>query len=636
MKKLLSAILLLLMLIPMAVACTSDDTSNDSAVSNISATEEESEVFVTDTNASAFWKDTYADTASGINAAENVGKLNVFANGTSLGSVTEAEGEDIRYLFAGETHTRAVNLPEGYCLTLPGKNVQADFNLGALRSQYFTEEYCLTLTYENKNPYGKDFYTGNISKDGFDLYTYEWLTEQFGDISFLTANNLRRTRQLIENNTEMLPGYSVTLHSLNINLDMGEIKMPYYNIAIVRPADSYNYFWLFVFKSAEQAHNEFDAMLASFIEIEKQGTAVNAQGAYEKVIPENWSEETKNYYEKLCNQDNVDWGAFYERNDAEYTNWLASEEALDYDMDVYMTYLHMGWGNSDISFNDEIKARAEQFAGGNGFNGKPVLMLTYQWTYTNNAANAYTPMYDILRGKKDTNFRELAQSIKEYGKPVLFRICNEMNTDWTDYCGMLSLADPDIFQMCWERMYNIFLEEGVDNCIWIFNPIATSCPYSNWGEMLCYMPDISCVQMYGITNYAMNNETQLDTFKQMYTYVYDQSKPYFDNLPWCIGEFACGAGGEYIFDWSTNQYVATEKGRNEALQVQWLKGMFESFEKDEEFCKRIKVAVWFSSNDYAVVDGQNVITNYLKLDADIPETLKALREGLAAMKKGEQ
>lgn len=627
MKKLMALILLVLMLLPAVVSCTPDENVSG----NVSDTSEESEIMVTDTNAASFWSDTYADSASGIDNAEKVYSLGVYANGVSLGSVSAAEGDDLRYLFRSENYTRAVNLPEGYCLTLPGRKTEADFNLGALRSQYYTDDYCLTVTYEDQNPYGKDS-QGNTSKDGFDLYTGEWLTEQFGSVDFLSDNNLRRTRTLITDSADLIPGYIVSVHSIAINLSM-DIEMPYYNIAIVRPEDTYNYFFLFVFKSAKQMNEEFDAILASFCEIPRVGTPVNAQGAYELKIPETWSEETKAYFEKLCNQDHVDWGAFHQGNDSTYTNWLWGEEALDHDMDVYMTYLHMGWYDTESTFEENIKPRAEEFAGGNGFNGKPVLMLTYQWTYTNNAASVYTPMYDIIRGKMDKKFRELAQSIKEYGKPVLFRLCNEMNTDWTDYCGMLTLADPDIFQMCWERMYNIFQEEGVDNCIWIFNPIATSCPYSNWGNFLCYVPDISCVQMYGITNYEMNNGKTVPSFKEMYTYVYNQSTPYFDNFPWCIGEFACGAGGEYYYDWGVGGYVQTELGRNQSLQAKWIEGMFECFEKDEEFCKRIKVAVWFSANDYASVNGENVITNYLHLDENLPDTLAAFRKGLAEMKK---
>ena len=301
MKKIFAFILFVLMLLPAVFACTPDNSQTSDDVSD----KEESEVLVTDKNAASFWNEAYADTEKGIDTAEKVYSLGVFADGKSLGSVASAEGKDLRYLFGGDGYTRAVNLPEGYCLTLPGGKVQADFSLGALRSQYFTDEYCLTLTYEDQNPYGDH-------ESGLELYLHEWLTEQFADTKFLAENNLRRTRQPITNDTEMFPGYSVTLHSITINLPL-KIEMPYYNIAIVRPVETYEYFYLFVFKSVDEMHDAFDTMLKSFREIEKSGTPVNGQGKFECNIPEFWNEETKAYYEKLCNQEHVDWGAFYGR-----------------------------------------------------------------------------------------------------------------------------------------------------------------------------------------------------------------------------------------------------------------------------------------------------------------------------------
>ena len=86
----------------------------------------------------------------------------------------------------------------------------------------------------------------------------------------------------------------------------------------------------------------------------------------------------------------------------------------------------------------------------------------------------------------------------------------------------------------------------MDNCIWIFNPIATSCPYSNWGDMLNYFPGEDYVQMIGLTSYQMNNDDSFATFREMYTELYKKNTPYFDNYPAIIGEFGCGAGGDVI------------------------------------------------------------------------------------------
>ncbi len=624
MRRIFAVVLLLVIILPAVVSCTEQGDNSD-----YSSSSEVSDMTVADTNASGFWSDAYADPASGIASASDVYSLGVYADGISLGSVSEAEGTDMRFLFRGTDYTRVAVLPEGYCVTLPGY-VEADYNLGAIRSRYKGDGYRLTVTYENQNPYNKDS-NGNNSVEGWNIYIDEWLTENIASVDYLAANNLRRTRQVFTS-TELCEGYEVTVYSITINLPL-DTEYPYYNIAIVRPVNTYNYFFFFNLKSAENMDKAFDAIIASFCEIERKGEPVSAQRAFECRIPDSWNAETKAYYEKLCSQDYVDWGAFYAGNDPEYIEWLQGEEALDYDMDVFMTYLHMGYYDTEITYDNSVKERNLTYAGGNGFDDKAVLMLSYQWTTTNNACNGYTPMFDILRGKMDDEFEALAKSIKEYGKPVLFRISNEMNTDWTDYCGMMTLCDPDIFAMCWERMYSVFEEQGVDNCIWVFNPVAVTCPYSNWGEYLCYLPDIDCVQMLGLTSYEAGNGTALNSFENLYTYVYNEYMPYFEDYPWCIGEFAAGCGGEIQFNWGTMSYDTTVAGRNASLQADWIKGMFKNIADRKEFCSRIKVAVWFSANDYALYGEEYKVTNYFMLDETAAEGIEEFRKGLAAQRR---
>lgn len=631
MKKLLKTLLCLFLTLPllMAIGCTgSEETSSEEPSGDTS--DESSEEFqlptTPDPRAEGLWSDLYADEAAGLTGPGEVYLMSVYQNGNETGENPAPEAEtDVRYLFAGTEATRAVVPAEGYCVTLPGY-AKADYSLGKFRSQYSTKDYVLTLTYEDQNPYGKQ--NGHTTKDGYDLYMREWLVEQIDDANFLSNNSIMRTRKVEE---AEVGDYTVKTYCMQLNL-ASKMEYSFYQIAILHPTDNYDYFYLFVMKSRTKMLDEIDSIVASFREIDRVGTPSNGFTSYELKENPNWSEETKAYYEYLVNRTDVGFGAFHERNADDYTEWLWGPEALDATPDVYMTYLHMGWYDTP-SDPTETFERAAKFAGGNGFDGKPVFNLTYQFTVTNNATGGvYTPMFDILRGRKDSQFRRLAGFIKEYGKPIVFRVNNEMNTDWTDYCGMMTLIDPDIFQMTWRHVYELFEEEGVDNLIWVFNPISTSCPYSNWGEALCYMPGEDYVQMLGLTHYEMNNESTLRSFRDLYTETASKMMPYFSEYPWMLGEFACGAGGEVLYDWGKNGYVDRAKGRNLAKQTSWVEGMIDCFrhnqEEDYDFCRRIKLAVWFSSNDYASVDGQNKITNYLKLDEDTLPTIKKLSEYL--------
>ena len=406
-------------------------------------------------------------------------------------------------------------------------------------------------------------------------------------------------------------------------------EFSYYSIAVIRPADNYQYFWLLVMKSSEETYENIQTVVKSFKEFESIGTPVNSVGAYELRIPEYWNDATKAYYNKLMTQTTVDWGAFFHQNTEEYIDWLTSEEGINADMDVFMTYLHIGWYNQ-MNYLDTAMINRE--AGGDGFNGKPVLNLTYQFTTTNNNLDApYTPMYDILRGKYDSHFRKLAQDIKSYGKPVLFRLNNEMNTDWTNYCGMQTMLDPDIYIETWRRLYDIFREEGVDNTIWIFNPFNNTYPYCNWGDSLNYFPGEDYVQMIGLTAYQDNNDDYIESFRDMYTDLYSKNSPYFDNYPAIIGEFACGAGGEVYYDWGSGKYLPIpDIEQKREWQAEWITQMFQCLinnqEAGYEFCKNIKVAIWFSANDIADTNGDGVyeITNYLHLDENTMGAIKAI------------
>ena len=276
-------------------------------------------------------------------------------------------------------------------------------------------------------------------------------------------------------------------------------------------------------------------------------------------------------------------------------------------------------------------------AGGNGFNGKPALEFTYQYTTNNNLVDQeISPMFDIMRGKFDDYFKRLAEDIKKYEQPIMFRLNNEMNTDWTSYSGIMNLLDPDIFTSTWRRLYNIFIENGVDNVIWVWNPIAESAPYSGWGEDLCYFPGFDCVQLLGGTSYEFNNYTgdamtQYTSFKEHYSRLYDKNKNYFSKWSMIIGEFACGSGGN----------ATGELGRNRAAQAEYVKGMFEELNAEDPapYAQQIKGLIWFNCNDYsgsqitnrlrfAMTPEFDIFNRKEKYD-DLTDTWAAFKEGFA-------
>jgi len=585
------------------------------------------------------WKYYYADTT---NLFDNDGitRTECYVNGALADALpVKPEKNDVKQIFFAGDSARIVNMPDGYVFTLPFADFKPDYFLSAQRSRYVSDEFVLNVSREDKNPYA--------NKEGcWNIYLTEWLERYIGDDNFLKDNDITRTRQTVEKD-DVIPGYTVRNYDLYIN-DPREIAMPYYNIAVVRKVDENIVFHLFVMKSAHDNTEKFDAMIKSFKEIWRIGTAKNADIAFDCPTPDYWNDETKAYFEKLKTQDHTEWGFFrasmVDKDDPAFdyqdgriaADYNRMKELLGgYDYEIMPTYTHLLYGTRPNAFPME---QALKFAGGNGFDGKPVLQYTYQFTASNNVdLAAYTPTFDIMRGKFDDQLRQLARDIKAYRHPVLFRLNNEMNTDWTSYSGIVNLLDPDIFIMTWERLYRIFMEEGVDNTMWIFNPISVSTPYSNWGEYYTYIPKPECVQILGLTAYERGNE--LDdyvSFELHYRRLFQKNSPYFDNYPWVISEFGAGAGGEANYDYEAGKWLHRPLGRHARMQEQWVDEMFKCFERRTEpgyeFVKNIKGAIWFGANDYAYVDGRDQIMNYFELDDGVMPAIGALARGLAPKK----
>lgn len=555
---------------------------------------------------------------------------NVFDNEMYDGMVKD--GVDAKYLFYSDDTVRFVDRTSGYAFNLKtDKNFEGDFSLGKYRSKIYNDETTLTISKETKNPY-----------KSWSTYRDEWLIRYINNEEYLKDNNLSYTEDVIFESTSILPSHCVSVFSIKIN-NPGNIKKMYYNIGIVR--DEYDFngseFYLFVMKSSSNKNQEFKDMLSSFYKVECKGDLVNHYDNMELVSNPLWSEDTKKYFDKLVNQERTDWGIYTANTDN--PNVLKGkikdlEEAMDYEFEIVPTYQHLLSGGSKIDFPTQSTINV---ASGNGFNGKKVLQFSYQFTSNNNnvssgnTTDCYTPMFDILRGEPQEydffdirsqiyrSFKLLAEGLKSYKEPVLFRLNNEMNTDWTSYCGLMTLIDPDIFAATWRCLYNYLEDKGVNNTIWIFNPVADTTPYSAWGEDMCYFPGVKYVQALGLTYYEDNNNGKVNstTFRKDYTKLYNKNYETWKNYPWIISEFGCGAGGN----------ASGERYRNQSSQTDYVLGMFEDFNnrKDNPYLQNIKGAVWFSVNDLS--DGK--VTNQYELVIDkLPTTIQAFKEGLAKNK----
>lgn len=577
-----------------------------------------------------YGKNGLLDEKRGFGSIEDVSSAKLYYNGEFVRTFSEISSRtDAKAEFYNGKYVKMVDYSGGMTYCLPAEEaLEVDYSIAHYRLQITLGDSILTVSAEDGNPY-------IAASDPWGIYRDEWLLRFIDDEEYISANGLERIGETIYNDTEIKPGYDVYHYAIHIK-DDENIERPYYNIAVIRKEKDNRNFGLFVMKSKYDRTSEMMDIIDSYAFVSKKGTAKNYFNAGDAVEDENWSEETAEYFRLLTSEDRINWGLFsysmydessfgdsseYEEQYTRIKNIQAEAESLfDYEYDIYPTYTHLRYGFPN--------AMASELAGGNGKNGKPVLQYTYQFTVDNNSfLRNKTPMFDILRGRYDKSFRKLAQAIKDYEKPVLFRLNNEMNTDWTSYCGLVTLLDPDIFTMTWKRLYDIFEEEGVDNCIWIWNPAGTSCPYSSWGEDLCYFPGTEYVHLLGLTSYEMGNDEEFTSFKEHYKTLYEKNVSFYGYCA-VISEFGCGSGGE------TDGVL----GRNSAKQAEWVREMFAEInsEEKEAYIRQIKGAVWFNCNDY---DGDGLISNRLKIVnadnyrnedyGDLQETIEAFKSGLS-------
>ncbi|MBO5034509.1 MAG: hypothetical protein J6C43_02730 [Oscillospiraceae bacterium] len=311
-------------------------------------------------------------------------------------------------------------------------------------------------------------------------------------------------------------------------------------------------------------------------------------------LPEEWTDETRQTYTDLSAGNTMRWGIFTE--DIFHTGIRetvpALEEKLDHRFDVILAYCHL------------IHPFPTEFMEENRQAGR-LVELTWQLTDSNNEdLLGPSPLLDIYRGKRDGELREFARQAAGWGHPFLFRLNNEMNSDWTSYSGVVNLCDPQLFVGVWQRVYRIFREEGVNNCIWIYNPNDRNAPPSKWNDALAYYPGNGYAQLLGVTGY--NNGTyytqwneQWREFEEIYDEVQAAYGPHFSRFSWIITEFASSSVGGDKAAWIDNMFAHIGDYPN------------------------IKAAVWFS---YADFDGGIPARPYWLDESD--ETLEAFRRGL--------
>lgn len=516
--------------------------------------------------------------------------------------------EDIKIVSFSNNATTFKNISDAYTVVLPGA---FEFDLTKSKDYIIAqnEELYVHIS-KDRSPYEDTFWY-------IDYYQNRFYTNE----SFLKSNNIT----LNEDRFAQINGKKTKILTLTKHFDTLDDLT--YTYAFIQTNGQY--YTRFMFRSNKAFNDEYINMyinvLNSYSETSKSGiketliyyankvskkffninefVQSNTAQYFLNMFPiknKNWDEKTLSLYNTFLNSDDLKWGIFTENitTTAIDEKIPELENSLDYKFDIILMYNHLG---NPLPLETMRKMKEKD----------KIIELTVQTCANNNTMLFdYTPMFDILEGKKDDQIRTLANEIKEFGNPVLFRLNNEMNSDWTSYSGIVTLSDPEIYKKVWHRIYDIFEEEKVTNCIWIFNPNDNNYPPSKWNNFLSYYPGNEYVHMIGITGYntgtyyAEQNGETWKSFKTIYDEINNKYNNLFKDFPWIITEFA-----------------SSSVGGNKA---KWIEDMFKNIDN----YPNIKAAVWFSAADYdpSYTDTLKVSRPYWLDETD--ETLNAFKKGL--------
>lgn len=464
----------------------------------------------------------------------------------------------------------------GYRLSYPD-DMQVDTSLGDVCTIFRNQECQIEVYYQ---PLQKSSYASyvNYSNSGFLANTADHQNRWTG-------------KQTIQ-------GRTVTITKWNrAKLKQIENDLNYYYTADIRKSGTEAYS-IFIKSSRDISQdNKYLSVINSFQCQQAKGAP--AQVSFKETATESQQRinrlnlETKYLLDTYFRSDApLTWGIFEPTAPADPTKLMKLENQLGQRFKFILYYHHLF---GDVSI--ETVAKDLQNAYANGY----IMELTLQ-TGNYNKDNA---MYDILNGEYDAYFQRYAQAVAKFEHPVLLRFANEMNGDWCIYSAWHTGKDTEIYKKCYRYIHDIFVKNGANNVLWVWNPNEKSFPDFTWNAMELYYPGNEYVDIVGLTGYNTGTYYSGETwrsFDQIYGKMYQKYQRMFSQ-PLMITEFACsGIGGN---------------------KAAWITDMFQQLPK----YPAIKVAIWWNGCDWAV-PGEVPARPYWVNESE--QTLNSFKEGWAA------
>jgi mannan endo-1,4-beta-mannosidase len=139
----------------------------------------------------------------------------------------------------------------------------------------------------------------------------------------------------------------------------------------------------------------------------------------------------------------------------------------------------------------------------------------------------------VAAGSYDIYLRSYADSVRDFGHPVIIGFGNEMNADWNSWGYRHTPAST--FVAAWRRIVTLFRGQGADNVTWLW---TISADQAGTGPVASWWPGSSYVTWVGIDGYYMHPS---DTFQGVFAETIAQLRA-FTNKPILLSQAAVTPG----------------------------------------------------------------------------------------------
>ncbi len=325
-------------------------------------------------------------------------------------------------------HKVLLDHPKGYSLSFP-VHMQFDLSISPEQIKVYDDDMTVIITREWA-PY-----------EDVEWYIDNYMNQYYLNEYYQESNNIT----LLENTKYEHNGAKAQFISLRRDPEEQHIeRQNHYSYFFVHSQTGQQAFFRVMFKTKdyEKSAPVIQEIINSFEEIKIEGENV-FKHEYKPVVPDTWNEETKKLWHEVTDEDDFKWGIFVDgayQIDRNY-QWLVDlEEKVNFQFDFSLHYVNL---NDGFPTEELQKAYAD---------GKFMEMTLQTSNFNNEDLFGKNLNFDIYDGLLDDQIREFARGAKEFGHPFLFRLNNEMNSDWVNYSGVAALSDPEIFIENWRRI----------------------------------------------------------------------------------------------------------------------------------------------------------------------------------------